>query len=184
MHLMGALSLDHRENKPRVQRSASSLRADTSKNRVKFGKVRDSLSRLPEGSHIHRKRVQRVMQLSTAGGLHLARHTQRDLGARPVDMNRYAESRLMQDKSDVASMSPEDLEDTRMAVRRRALWQRMMRIAPEALLEAYDDEHMTKMEDFAATYDEKTIVRTVTDDPRHEPTYLDHWWTYVDDSND
>jgi hypothetical protein len=184
MHLMGALSLDHWENEPRVQRLPYSLRPDASKNRVKFGKVRSSLTRLPEGSHIHRKRIQRVMQLSTAGRLHVAQGTQQGPVARPADMNRYKESRLMQDKSDVASMSSEDLAETRMAVRQRALWERMMRIAPESLLEAYHDEQEKKAEDFAATYDENAIVRTVTDDPANEPEYLRHWWTYVDDSND
>lgn len=182
---MGVHSLDHWDSEPRLQRLPASLRADKSKNRVKFGKVHSSLARLTAGSHIHRKRIQRVMQLSTMGPLRIAPDTvmSNDV-ARPIDMRRHRESRLMQDTSDIASMTPQDLDDARMFERQRALWERMMKIAPETLISDDGDEQLKKAEAFAATFDDHAIVRTLSDEPTHEPAYLYHWWTYVDDSSD
>jgi hypothetical protein len=162
---MGVPALDYRDDDgPRMPRLPSHLRADESKNRAKFGKAHSSLSRLPAGSQIHRKRIQRVMQLSTMGPMRIAPDTVEGNGtARPIDMQRHRESRLMQDQSDVASMTPEDLDETRMAVRQRALWERLMATAPGMLMAGYEDEQLGKAEEFAATFD--SISRTTHDGP-------------------
>jgi len=158
MHSMGVHSLDHWDSEPRLQRLPASLRADKSKNRVKFDKVHSSLARLTAGSHIHRKRIQRVMQLSTMGPLRIAPDTvmSNDV-ARPIDMCRHRESRLMQDTSDIASMTPQDLDDARMFERRSAQCERMMKIA-EALMTGYEDEQLAKAEEFVGVLDERSYV--------------------------
>lgn len=180
---MGVRALDYRDDDgPRMPRLPSHVRADESKNRAKFGKARSSLSRLPEGSRIHRKRVQRVMQLSTTGPMRIAPETTDFEGvARPVDMQRYRESRRMQDASDVASMTPEELNDVRVAAKQRALWERLMAITPGSLMAGYEDEQLAKAEEFAGTFDERSLRGTSPKDATEQQEYVDHRWESVRD---